>query len=258
MKNNIRFSLQKPGRISCVFFCHREDNSQSNLFRSFDDLPKMIDRFDTESIGGGDELRMSSKYGSLTSLPVEDLPQLSLEDIFSAYHLLFTSSDRVQHDICACLERTTRTILLSPENRDVLTPLQLSQCLTNFVLSSTFGSLTFLHLSCLTKFLHLFIEIFRQQTTIVNDPELLQLCFLYIIEQWLQAVSTLPTTVNTFELCRRQKTVHYYTGEDGPKNVRLCKAMKQLELLQGSNVNLDEFLASALPSHRQGMEVKNF
>lgn len=225
------------------------------FFRSFDDLPKIIDRFDTDSIGGGDELHMSSKYGSLTSLPIEDLPQLSLEDIFSAYHLLFTSSDRVQHDICSCLERTTRTILLAPDNRDVLTPTQLFHCLTNFVLSSTFGSLTFLHLSCLTKVLHLFIEIFKQQTSIVNDPELMQLCVLYIIEQWLQAVACLPTTLTTFELCRRQKTVQYYGGDE---NVRLCKAMKQLELLQGSNVNLDEFLSSGLPNYRHNFEVKIF
>ncbi|CAF1564139.1 unnamed protein product, partial [Adineta steineri] len=132
---------------------------------------------------GGGNLHALSKYGSLTSLPIDDLPQLSLDDIFSAYHLLLTSSERVQHDICASLERTTQTILLSSDNRDILTPIQLSHCLANLVLSSTFGSLTFLHISCLTKFIPLFINIFQQQTTIVNDPELLQLCILCIIER---------------------------------------------------------------------------
>jgi hypothetical protein len=245
---NIRYSVRKQGK---VFPIEYEINF---IFRSFDDLPKIIDRFDTESIGGGGELNISSKYGSLTSLPIDDLPQLSLDDIFSAYHLLLTSSDRVQHEICSCLERTTRTILISNDNHDILTPIQLSHCLTNLVLSSSFGSLTFLHLSCLTKFVPLFIDIFKQQTTIVNDPELLQLCFLYIIEQWLQAVLVLPTKLNTFELCRRQKSIHHY-GEDEEKNFRLCKAMKQLELLQGSNVNLEEFLSSSLPNQTQDIQV---
>lgn len=223
-----------------------------------DDLPKTIDRFDVESIGGGD-INMSSKYGSLTSLPIVDLPQLSLDDIFSAYHLLLTSSERVQHEICACLERTTQKILLSSDDNDILTSIQLSHYLTNLVLSSTFGSLTFLHLSCLTKFIPLFIDIFRQQTTIVNDPELLQLCILYIIEHWLQAVLYIPTKFNTFELCRRQKIVENNARgeEEGvEKNFRLCKAIKQLELLQGTNINLDEFLPSTLPNQRQYLQVK--
>lgn len=203
-------------------------------------------------------MNISSKYGSLTSLPIDDLPQLSLDDIFSAYQLLLTSSDRVQHEICSCLERTTRTILLTSDRNDILTPIQLSHCLTNLVLSSSFGSLTFLHLSCLTKFLPLFIDIFQQQTTIVNDPELLQLCILYIIEQWLQAVLYLPTKLNTFELCRRQKLVQNYGGEEEEKNLRLCKAMKQLELLQGSNVDLNEFLPASLPNRRRGLQVQIF
>ncbi len=204
-------------------------------------------------------MNISSKYGSLTSLPIDDLPQLSLDDIFSAYHLLLTSSDRVQHEICSCIERTTRTILITNENRDILTPIQLAHCLTNLVLSSSFGSLTFLRLSCLTKFLPLFIDIFKQQTTIVNDPELLQLCFLYIIEQWLQAVLVLPTKLHTFELCRRQKSIQNYRDEaevEETKNSRLCKALKQLELLQGSNVNLEEFLSSSLPNQRQDLQVE--
>jgi hypothetical protein len=212
----------------------------------------MIDRFDTDSIGGGAELNISSKYGSLTSLPIDDLPQLSLDNILSAYHLLLTSSDRVQHEICSCIERTTRTMLLSNDNRDILTPIQLSHCITNLVLSSSFGSLTFLHLSCLTKFIPLFIDIFKQQTTVVNDPELLQLCFLYIIEQWLQAALVLPMKLNTFELCRRQKSIENSREE----NSRLCKAMKQLELLQGSNVNLEEFLAPSLPNRGESLQVR--
>jgi hypothetical protein len=169
---------------------------------------------------------------------------------------LLTSSDRVQHEICSCLERTTRTILLSSDNKDILTPIQLSHCLTNLVLSSSFGSLTFLHLSCLTKFIPLFIEIFKQQTTVVNDPELLQLCILYIIEQWLQAILYIPTKLNTFELCRRQKNVQNNGEEE--KKFRLCKAIKQLELLQGTNVNLDEFLAPSLPNQRQDLQVHGF
>jgi len=169
---------------------------------------------------------------------------------------LLTSSDRVQHEICSCLERTTRSILLTSDNKDILTPIQLSHCLTNLVLSSSFGSLTFIHLSCLTKFIPLFIEIFKQQTTIVNDPELLQLCILYIIEQWLQAILYLPTKLNTFELCRRQKIVQN-NGED-EQNFRLCKAIKQLELLQGTNVNLDDFLAPSLPNQRQDLQVQDF
>jgi len=223
--------------------------------RSYDDLPKILDHFDTESITGG-ELNISSKYGSLTSLPIDDLPQLSLDDIFSAYQLLLISSDRIQHEICSCLERTTRTILLSSDNKDILTPIQLSHCLTNLVLSSSFGTLTFLHLSCLNKFLPLFIEIFKQQTTIVNDSELLQLCILYIIEQWLQAVLYLPTKLNTFELCRRQKLI--YNNEEKEKNFRFCKAIKQLELLQGTNVNLDDFLPSSLLNQRQDLQVQIF
>lgn len=231
-------------RINKTFFC----------YRSFDDLPKILDRFDTESLGGGGEFNLSKKYGSLTSLPIDDLPQISLDEIFSAYHLLFTTTDRNQHEICSCLERTTRTILRSSDNKDILTPIQLSHCLTNLVLSSTFGSLTFKHLSCLTKFLPLFIDIFKQQTTIVNDSELLQLCILYIIEQWLQAVLFIPTTLNTFELCRRQKLI-YENGDEG-KKIRFCKGVKQLELLQGTKVNLDEFLASSLPKPIQNLQVK--
>ncbi|UJR30925.1 hypothetical protein I4U23_018437 [Adineta vaga] len=231
-----------------------QQHDQQSLFihktRSFDDLPKVVDRFDTESIrsgGAGGDLYISSKYGSLTSLPIDDLPQLSLDDIFSAYHLLFTSSERVQHDICACLERTTQKLLTSPDNQDILTSIQLSRCLTNLVLSSSFGSLTFLHLSCLTKFIPLFIHIFQQQTTVVNEPELLQLCILRIIEQWLQSVLYIPTRLNTFEICRRQK-LNYINGEE--RDFQLCKGIKQLELLQGTNINLDEFLAPTLPNQR--------
>ncbi|CAF3863443.1 unnamed protein product [Adineta steineri] len=237
-----------------------QQQDQQSIFihktRSFDDLPKTVDRLDTESIGGGGgNLHALSKYGSLTSLPIDDLPQLSLDDIFSAYHLLLTSSERVQHDICASLERTTQTILLSSDNRDILTPIQLSHCLANLVLSSTFGSLTFLHISCLTKFIPLFINIFQQQTTIVNDPELLQLCILCIIERWLQTVLYLPTKFNTFELCRRQKAIGYPHEEI--KNFQLCKAVKQLELLQGTNINLDEFLSPNLPNQQQNLQVEN-
>jgi hypothetical protein len=202
-------------------------------------------------------MHISSKYGSLSSLPTDDLPQLSLDDIFSAYHLLFTSSERLQHETCTCLERTTRTMLLSSDNNDILTPIQLSHCLTNLVLSSTFGSMTFLHLSCLTRFIPLFIDIFQQQTTIVNDPELLQLCILYIIEQWLQAMLYIPTKLNTFELCRRQKTImHNGEIEDDKNNSRLCKAVQQLTLLQGTNINLDEFLSSSMPIRRADLQVE--
>ncbi|CAF1670239.1 unnamed protein product, partial [Adineta ricciae] len=227
---------------------HQDD--QHSIFihktRSLDDLPKAIDRFDTESLrSGGAGLYISSKYGSLTSLPIDDLPQLSLDDIFSAYHLLLTSSERVQHEICACLERTTQNLLISSDNQDILTSVQLSHCLTNLLLSSSFGSLTFSHLSCLTKFLPLFIHIFQQQTTVVNDPELLQLCIVRIVEQWLQSVLFIPTRLNTFELCRRQKLDSIAEEE---RNFRLCKGIKQLELLQGTNINLDEFLASNLPN----------
>lgn len=226
------------------------------FFRSFDDLPKILDRYDTESLtgGGGGELNLSKKYGSLTSLPMDDLPQISLDEIFTAYYLLLTSTDRVQHEICSCLERTTRTLLLTSDNKDILTPIQLSQCLTNLVLSSTFGSLTFLHLSCLTKFLPLFIDIFKQQTTIVNDPELLQLCILYIIEQWLQAMLFIPTKSNTFELCRRQ--ILFSKNDDQTKPIGFCKAIKQLELLQGTKVNLDELLAPSLPNYNQDIQVR--
>jgi hypothetical protein len=34
--------------------------------------------------------------------------------------------------------------------------------------------------------------------------------------------------------------------------------MKQLELLQGTNVNLDEFLPASLPNQRQDLQVKIF
>ncbi|CAF3476090.1 unnamed protein product [Rotaria sp. Silwood1] len=229
--------------------------------RSFDEFPKVGDRIDTESIGGG-EINMSKKYGSSTSLTIDDLPELSLDDIFSAYHLLLTSSERIQHEICSCLERTTRTILLAPNNNDILTSIQLSHCLTNLVLSSSFGSLTFLHLSCLTKFIPLFIDVFNQQTTVVNDPELLQLCILYIIEQWLQAILYIPTKFKTFELCRRQKVVTYNEGdeeqeEEDEKNFRLCKGIKQLELLQGTNIKLDDFLPSSLPNRRQNLQAND-
>ena len=196
---------------------------------------------------------MLSRYGSLTSLPTDDLPQLSLDDLFTAYQLLLTSSERIQHEICSCLERTTRTLLLSSDNNDIFTPIQLSHCLTNLVLSSSFGSFTFLHLSCLNKFLPLFIDIFKQQTTVVHDSELLQLCLLYIIEQWLQAVLYIPTKSNTFELCRRQqirKNVYQ-------KNLQLCKGIKQLELLQGTNINLEDFLPPTLPNYRRrDLQVK--
>ena len=221
--------------------------------RSFDDLPKLIEHFETDSLGfdGGNNLNLSTKYGSLTSLPTDDLPQITIEEILTAYTLLFTSSDRVQHEICSCLERTTRSLLISSERNDILTPNQLVSCLTNLVLSSTYGSLTFLHYSCLNKFYFLFIQIFKQQTTIVNDSELLDLCILYIVEHWLQAVLFLPTKLNTFELCRRQKTVSH-----DQENSSLCKAVKQLQLLQGSNVNLDEFLPSTLPIQRENLQVK--
>ena len=175
---------------------------------------------------------------------------MTLDEILSAYHLLLTSTERSQHDMCACIERATRTLLQSPEHKDIFTPIHLSHCLTNLVLSASFGSLTFLHLSCLTKFIPLFIEIFQQQTTIVSDPELLQLCLLYIIEQWLQAVLHLPTRSSTFEVCRRQAIVQHQGDGGGDQSVRLCKAIKQLALLQGANVNLDEFLLSPVP-HRQ-------
>ncbi|CAF2630558.1 unnamed protein product [Rotaria sp. Silwood2] len=230
--------------------------------RSFDEFPKVGDRIDTESIGGGGEVNMSKKYGSLTSLAIDDLPELSLDDIFSAYHLLLTSSERVQHEICSCLERTTQTILLASNNEDILTSIQLSHCLTDLVLSSSFGSLTFLHISCLTKFIPLFIDVFKQQTTVVNDPELLELCILYIVEQWLQAILYIPTKLNTFELCRRQKVVEYNEGEEeqeeeDEKNFRLCKGIKQLGLLQGTHINLDDFLPSSLPNRRQGLQAND-
>ena len=173
---------------------------------------------------------------------------MTLDEILSAYYLLLTSTERTQHDICACIERATRTLLQSSEHRDIFTPIHLSRCLTNVVLSASFGSLTFLHLSCLTKFIPLLIEIFQQQTTIVSDPELLQLCLLYIIEQWLQAALHLPTRSSTFEVCRRQAIVQH-------QSVRLCKAIKQLELLQGANVNLDEFLLSPVPHRQHDSEV---
>ncbi|CAF2043567.1 unnamed protein product [Rotaria magnacalcarata] len=222
----------------------------------YDEFPKAIDHSDSDSIGGGGEISMSKKYGSLTSLTNDDLPELSLEDVFSAYHLLLTSSNRVQHEICSCLERTTRALLTSLDKDDILTPIQLSHCLTNLVLSSTFSSLNFLHLSCITKFIPLFIDIFEQQTTVVNDPELLQLCILYIIEQWLQAVLYIPTTLNTFELCRRQKAIKSNEDEQG-KQFQLCKAVTQLQLLQGTNINLDDFLPVKLPDGRGDIQVND-
>ncbi|CAF3699692.1 unnamed protein product [Rotaria sordida] len=231
--------------------------------RSFDEFPKAVDRIDTESIGGGGEVNISKKYGSSTSLTIDDLPELPLDDIFSAYQLLLTSSERVQHEICSCLERTTRTILLSPNNEDVLTSIQLSHCLTNLALSSTFGSLTCLRISCLTRFIPLFIDVFKQQTTVVNDPELLQLCILYIIEQWLQAVLYMPTKLNTFELYRRQKVIQYNEGEEKQEqeqdemNFRICKGTQQLQLLQGTNINLDDFLPSSLSDRQHNFQAND-
>lgn len=201
-------------------------------------------------------LNMASKYGSLTSLAMDDVPQISVDDIFSAYHLLFTSADRIQHDICACLENSTRSMLISSNRNDILTSIDLSYCLTNLVLSSGFGSLVFLRLSCLGKFIPLFVDIFEHQTTVVNDPELLLLCILYIIEQWLQAVLYIPTKLTTFELCRRQKPNE--NADDDDTNLQLCKAVKQLELLQGNNVKLDDFLSSKLPNEGQELQVNDY
>jgi len=45
-------------------------------------------------------------------------------------------------------------------------------------------------------------------------------------------------------------------GEEEEKNFRLCKAIKQLELLQGTNINLDEFLPSTLPNQGQHLQVE--
>ena len=234
----------------------------SFLFRSFDDLPKVTDPLDNDSIGGGvagpGDLTTLSKYGSLTSVAMEESAELSLDELFSAYQLLLTSSDRIQHGRCSCLERTTKSLLLSSAQQDLLAPVQFSQRLTDLVLSSSFGSLNFLHLSCLTKFIPLLMDIFQQQTTVINDPEVFHLCLLYIIEQWLQAVLHIPTRLNTFEVCRRQQQIVHYQGEeDDQTQPRLCKAIKQLELLQGTKVNLDEFLASAMPSRRQNAQVMN-
>lgn len=214
-----------------------------------------MDRIDTDSIGGGSEIQMSKKYGSLTSLTGDDLPELTLDDVFSAFYQLLTTPDRAQHEICSCLERTTRTLLVSETKDDILTSIQLSNCLTNLVLSASFSSLNFLRLSCLTKFVPLFIEIFEQQTTIVNDPELLQLCILYILEQWLQAILYIPTTIHTFELYRRQKIMKYNQDDEG--NIfELCKSVKQLQLLQGTNINLDDFLPNRLPNERDNTSVR--
>jgi hypothetical protein len=45
-------------------------------------------------------------------------------------------------------------------------------------------------------------------------------------------------------------------GEEEEKNFQLCKAIKQLELLQGTNINLDEFLPSTLPNQGQHLQVE--
>ena len=255
--SSTRTSSTRLGKVSQLI---KNIRFHSRLLRSFDDLPKVTDRLDNESIGGGvagpGDLTTLSKYGSLTSLAMEESAELSMDELFSAYQLHLTSPDRIQHDRCACLERTTKSLLLSPDHQDLLAPIQLSQRLTDLVLSSSFGSMNFLHLSCLTKFVPLFMDIFQQQTTVVNDPEVFHLSLLYIIEQWLQAVLQMPTRLNTFELCRRQQIVQYQGGEeDNQIHHRLCKAIKQLELLQGTKINLDEFLASAMPSRRQNAQV---
>ena len=110
------------------------------------------------------------------------------------------------------------------------------------------------HISCLTKFIPLFLDIYCQQTTITNDPELLQLCILYIIEKWLQTILYIPTTPSTFELYRRQKRIDNREGNE--RNFRICKAIKQLELLQGTNVNLDDFLPLSVHNLQQHLQVK--
>lgn len=181
---------------------------------------------------------------------------ITLDELFSAYQLLFTSPNRLQHDHCLSLERTTKSLLLSTERPDLLTSEKLSHYLTNLLLSSSFGSLTFLHLSCLTNFIPLFIVIFQKQTTMGNDPDLFHLCLLYLMEQWLQAVLYLPTKPNTFELCRRQRVVPDQNAEDDAPLFFLCKGIRQLELLQGTKVNLDEFLASAMPRRLQTGQVQ--
>ena len=219
----------------------------------------MAERFDTESLGGAgaaSNLDRLSKYGSLTSLAMEQQTgEITLDELFFAYQLLFTSADRLQHDRCLSLERATKN-LLSTNNSDLFTPAQISHHLTNLLLSSAFGSLTSLHLSCLAKFVPLFIEIFQKQSTMGNDPDLFHLCLLYLMEQWLQAVLYLPTKPSTFELCRRQRIVHDRTDENEAALFVLCKGVRQLELLQGTQVNLDEFLASTMPHRLRTGQVK--
>lgn len=184
--------------------------------------------------------------------------EITLDELFSAYQLLFTSVDRLQHDRCLSLERATKHFLLSTNRPDLLTPAQISHHLTNLLLSSSFGSLTSLHLSCLAKFVPLFIEIFQKQATMGSDPDLFHLCLLYLMEQWLQAVLYLPAKPSTFELCRRQRIVNDRMDDNEVALFVLCKGVRQLELLQGTKVNLDEFLASTMPHRLQTGQVKSF
>ena len=90
-----------------------------------DDLPEAIDQADSASLGGSPAGGLNSllKYGSLVSLAVDDLTDMTLDEILSGYHLLLTSTERSQHDICACIERATRTLLQSSEHKDIFTPI---------------------------------------------------------------------------------------------------------------------------------------
>ena len=215
---------------------------------------------DNESIGVGINYAQHwtslTKYPSLNSLADETTVTLTLNELFTAYQLLLTSPDRIRHDICSCLERMTQSLLLSSAEHNVLTLQQLSRCLSNLTLSSTFGSLNFLHQSCLAKFVPLFLNIFQQQTSLTDTPELVNLCFLLIIEQWLQSVSHIPSQVNTFELYRQRKPIAVIEDQTQPA-VQLCKGVKQLELLQGTKINLDEFLATSLPNREQHRQVES-
>ncbi|CAF4948680.1 unnamed protein product, partial [Rotaria socialis] len=71
--------------------------------------------------------------------------------------------------------------------------------------------------------------------------------------QWLQAVLYIPTTLNTFELCRRQKVIKSNDDEQ-EHQFQLCKSVQQLQLLQGTNINLDDFLPVKLPDGRGDMQ----
>lgn len=218
-------------------------------FRSTEDLPNQLDYHGSEdngSIGIGANYSQRWKTlknpDSLTLNPIDDEFHLTIGEILSAYELHFTSSERVQHELCLCLERTTKSLVLSSKE-DLFTLGQLSHFLNNLVLTSSFGSVNALHLTCLAKMLPLFTDLFEQQNKTIDRMELFNLSLLFIIEQWLQVVSHLPTQMTTFEIVRPRKlemASHIPTAE----NILLCKATRQLELLQGAEVNVDEFLSS--------------